>query len=108
MNNRGFFWVISGASVEAGWAYGLKYANTPFEWVITALLVCCSFWAFMMSFKYLSASMAYTMFIGFGTIFIVGAEIVINYFNNQSISFLRILFILLIIIGVLGLKRSEA
>ena len=48
------------------------------------------------------------MFIGFGTIFIVGAEIVTNYFNNQSISFLRILFILLIIIGVLGLKRSEA
>ena len=62
----------------------------------------------MMSFKYLSASVAYTMFIGFGTIFIVGAEIVTNYFNNQSISFIRILFILLIIIGVLGLKRSEA
>ena len=31
-----------------------------------------------------------------------------NYFNNESISFIRILFILLIIIGVLGLKRSEA
>ena len=62
----------------------------------------------MMSFKYLSASIAYTMFIGFGTIFIVGAEIITNYFNNQSISFLRILFILLIIIGVLWRKRSEA
>lgn len=108
MSNKGFFWVISGASVEAGWAYGLKYADSSLEWMITAGLVCFSFWAFMMSFKYLSASVAYTMFIGFGTVFIVGAEIVRNYFDGQSISFLRILFILLIIIGVLGLKRSEA
>ena len=108
MSNKGFFWVILGATFECGWAYGLKYANTTLEWIVTALLICYSFSSFMLSFRYLSASVAYTMFIGFGTIFIVGAEIVTNYFNNESISFIRILFILLIIIGVLGLKRSEA
>ncbi|ARR00270.1 SMR family transporter [Campylobacter porcelli] len=108
MSNKGFFWVIVGATFEASWAYGLKYANAPLEWIATAILVCCSFLSFMLSFKYLSVSVAYTMFIGFGTIFIVGAEIITNYFNNDSISFLRILFILLIIIGVLGLKRSQA
>ena len=108
MSNKGFFWVILGATFECGWAYGLKYANTTLEWIATALFICCSFLSFMLSFRYLSASVAYTMFIGFGTIFIVGAEIVTNYFNNESISFIRILFILLIIIGVLGHKRSEA
>ncbi|RUT50601.1 DMT family transporter [Campylobacter fetus] len=108
MSNKGLFFVIFGAIVEGGWAYGLKYADSNLEYIITIILICCSFFLFMAAFKYLPASVAYTLFIGFGTLFIVGTEIISDYFRGSGIDFLRIVFIFTLIIGVLGLKRSES
>lgn len=101
MSNKGLFFVIFGAIVEGGWAYGLKYADSNLEYLITIILICCSFFSFMAAFKYLPASVAYTLFI-------VGTEIISDYFRGSSIDFLRIVFIFTLIIGVLGLKRSES
>ncbi len=43
MSNKGLFFVIFGAIVEGGWAYGLKYADSNLEYLITIILICCSF-----------------------------------------------------------------
>ncbi|AII15171.1 multidrug efflux system protein, EmrE family [Campylobacter iguaniorum] len=107
MSNKGFVFVIIGAIVECGWAYGLKHANSNLEYGITALLVCASFFIFMQAFKYLPASVAYTLFVGFGAFFIVLAEMATDYYNGNEINLLRVFFIATLLAGVFGLKRLE-
>ncbi|ANE32957.1 chaperonin [Campylobacter hyointestinalis] len=102
--NKGLFFVLLGAIFECGWAYGLKHADSNLEYLITICFICVSFFSFMSAFKYLLASVAYTLFIGFGTLFIVSAEILTDYFNRNSVDYLRLFFIATLLVGVLGIK----
>ena len=89
MSNRGFLWIFLGAVAECGWAYGLKHASNLSEFLLTTLLV----------------SISYAVFVGFGTAFIVIAEIVSDYAASGIMpNFIRLFFIATLILGVLGLK----
>ncbi|MBE9835893.1 chaperonin [Campylobacter concisus] len=105
MSNRGFLWIFLGAVSECGWAYGLKHASNLSEFLLTTLLVSISFVSFMKALKYLPVSISYTVFVGFGTVFIVIAEIVSDYAASGIMpNFIRLFFIATLILGVLGLK----
>ena len=109
MQTKGFLWVLGGAVVECGWAYGLKHASSAPEIALTAMLVCVSFTSFIMAMKYLPVSVAYTVFVGFGAFFIVVAESVSEYSSSgQTPDLLRLFFIATLIAGVLGLKRLKS
>ena len=108
MSNKGFLYVMIGALAECGWGYGLKHASGGLENLATAGLVCVSFFMFMLAFKYLPTSVAYTLFVGFGAFFIVIAEIVSEYASGSEINLMRVFFITTLVAGVLGLKRLKA
>ncbi|WP_107686270.1 DMT family transporter [Campylobacter concisus] len=109
MSNKGFLYVMIGALAECGWAYGLKHASGGLENLATAGLVCVSFFMFMLAFKYLPTSVAYTVFVGLGAFFIVVAESVSEYTSNgQAPDPLRLFFIATLVAGVLGLKRLKS
>ncbi len=64
---------------------------------------------FMLAFKYLPTSVAYTVFVGLGAFFIVVAESVSEYTSNgQAPDPLRLFFIATLVAGVLGLKRLKS
>lgn len=60
-----------------------------------------SFVFLYLSFKYLPVSVAYAVWIGIGT---AGAVLINMFLFNESKSFDRIISVLLVIIGVVGLK----
>ena len=105
MSNRGFLWILLGAVAECGWAYGLKHASNLGEFLLTTALVSISFVSFMKALKYLPVSISYAVFVGFGTAFIVIAEIISDYAANGALpNFIRLFFIATLILGVFGLK----
>ena len=66
------------------------------------------FISFMKALKYIPISISYAVFVGFGTIFIVIAEIISDYAANGALpNFIRLFFIATLILGVLGLKRAK-
>ena len=108
MQTKGFLWVLGGAVAECGWAYGLKHASNLGEFLLTTVLVSVSFISFMKALKYIPLSISYAVFVGFGTIFIVFAEIISGYIASGALpNFLRLFFIATLILGVLGLKRVK-
>lgn len=64
MNTRGLILIIIGAMFECAWAFGLKHAQGPFEIFLTVVCVVASFGIFMLSFKYVGASIAYVVYTG--------------------------------------------
>ncbi|ASM34333.1 chaperonin [Campylobacter sputorum subsp. bubulus] len=105
IKNKGLFFVIFGAILECGWVYGLKYANSNLAYLGTAAILVVSFFTFALSFKYLPPSVAYTLYIGLGTFFVMLSEIAIEITNGVSIEILRIFFVFTLLYGILGLKR---
>ena len=109
MQTKGFLWVLGGAVAECGWAYGLKHAQDAVGFALTAALVCVSFVSFIKALKYIPVSVAYTVFVGLGALFVVIAEIVSEFrASGQTPDLLRLFFIATLIAGVLGLKRLKS
>lgn len=107
VSNKGLAFVLLGSIFECGWAYGLKHSSTQVEYLFTICGVCVSFFSFMQAFKYLSASIAYALFVGFGTLFIVTADMITGYMNGENLHLLRLIFIFTLVVGVLGLKSIK-
>lgn len=100
--NKGFLFVVVGAIFECGWVYALKFANSNFEYFLTVLVVFASTFFFLQSFKYLPTSLAYTLYVGLGALFVVVVEIVVT----GDFEFLRVLAIFTLLIGIYGLKKA--
>ena len=89
---------------EVGWAVGLKYTEWftrlwPSVWTIAAMAI--SFFFLSYSLKTLPIGTAYAVWTGIGA---VGTVIFGILILNESANIWRLLSILLIIIGILGLK----
>ena len=101
-------WVIlllAGLS-EIGWAVGLKYTEGftrlwPSAFTLVALLV--SVWLLGVSMKTLPLSVAYGIWVGIGT---VGTVLVGTMVLGETVSIIKLLSVVLIIGGVIGLKLS--
>ncbi|QKY71671.1 multidrug efflux SMR transporter [Lentibacillus sp. CBA3610] len=93
--------VVIAAAFEVGWATGLKYANDTLTWTLTAIAVFISFWVLLKAATLLPTSTAYAVFAGLGT---VGTVIVDIVFFNASINIWMILFVVLLLVGIIGLK----
>lgn len=80
---------------------GLKYANTPPLYALTALGIAFSFFCMMKAVKVLEVGVAYSVFVGLGTTSIVLAE---YFYYHLPLNPLKLLFITAIFISVFGLK----
>ena len=93
---------------EIFWAIGLKYTDgftklIPSLLTIFAMLI--SFWLLSISLKTLPLGTAYAIWVGIGTIGTVIAGVILF---NDSLNLLRIVSIIFIILGIIGLKITTS
>lgn len=101
--NKGFLFVVIGAIFECAWVYGLKFANSNLEYVLTGFTVLTSTFFFLNSFKYLPTSVAYIFYVGLGAFFVVVVEIAVT----REFEPLRILAVFMLMVGIYGLSREN-
>lgn len=93
---------------EIFWAIGLKYTD-GFTKLISSLLtifaMLISFWLLSISLKTLPLGTAYAVWVGIGTIGTVIAGVILF---NDSLNLLRIVSIIFIILGIIGLKITTS
>ena len=89
---------------EIGWAIGLKYTdgfNKLWPSVFTIATMILSFYFLSSAVKTIPIGTAYAIWTGIGA---VGTAIFGIILFNESKEFIRIFFIFLIVIGIVGLK----
>ena len=95
--------VILSGLIEVVWVTCLNYAHNTFTWLITLLFIALSFYLMLSATKQLPVGTVYAVFVGIGA---AGTVIVDMLFINHVISPMKLLFIILLIIGIIGLKLS--
>lgn len=92
---------------EIGWAIALKYSHgftRIIPSVITIVVMISSFFLLAQSLKTIPIGTAYAIWTGIG---IVGTVILGIILFDEPISFIRLLFLSLILIGIVGLKLNQ-
>lgn len=106
--------VFVAAFFEVGWVIGLNHADSVLTWGGTIIAIVISFYFLITAGRTLPVGTVYAVFVGLGTAGTVVSDIV---FFGQPFEVGKILFILLLLVGVIGLKlvtpnateeRSEA
>ncbi len=99
--NIGWVKIFLAVIFELAWVTGLKYANLPWEWAITAASLVGSSYCLITAGNTLPVGTAYSVFVGLGS---VGTILVELLAFNVVPSFLQVIFIVILIAGVIGLK----
>lgn len=99
-----WFILLLAGLFEIVWATGLKYTDgftkiVPSFFTIIAMLI--SFWLLSIAMKTLPLGTSYAIWTGIGTI---GTVLVGIFMLGESVALLKIFFISLILIGIVGLK----
>lgn len=90
--------------LEIGWAVGMKYTDgfsKPLPSTIVLVAALASFWLLGLAMKVLPVGTAYAVWVGIGA---AGAALLGMLLFKEPATAARILCILLIVAGVLGLK----
>jgi len=99
--NRNWRLVIIAGLIEILWAMGLKYSNSWVSWIVVALLIYLSFVVLLRALQTVPVATAYAVFTGIGTAGTVLVEMVVF---GEAFSWTKVFFILLLLVGVIGLK----
>lgn len=99
--NKHWIKVFIGAFFEVIWVSGLKNADTIGMWLITLAAICISFYMMIDASRHLPVGTVYAVFVGLGTVGTVVAEII---FFGEPLMIEKMMLILLLLIGVIGLK----
>jgi len=90
--------------LEVAWAIGMKYTDGFTRWWPTTIVVVAallSFWLLGLAMKTLPVGTAYAVWVGIGA---AGAAVLGMFLFAEPASFARVLCLLLIVAGVMGLK----
>lgn len=96
-----WLYVLLAAIVEIFWVVGLRYAETPVEWIGTVIAIIISFYAIIKACEQLPSGTVYAVFTGSGAAAIVFVDFLLF---NADFSWAKMSFISIIIIGVIGIK----
>ncbi len=99
--NANWMKVFVGAFFEVFWVIGLKHATGFWSWTGTVISIIVSFYLIIMAGRKLPVGTVYAVFVGLGTAGTVISEII---FFGEPIKVEKIMLILLLLVGVLGLK----
>ena len=89
---------------EIFWAVGLKYSDgftKLFPTIFTIVTMIISFYLLSLALKALPIGTAYAVWVGIGTVVTVFAGIMLF---GESMTLIRVISILFILIGIVGLK----
>ncbi|MCK1998825.1 multidrug efflux SMR transporter [Psychrobacillus psychrodurans] len=93
--------VYIAALFEVLWVIGLKHADDFWTWTGTIIAIFISFYVMIMAGRKLPVGTVYAVFVGLGTAGTVFSEIL---FLGEPFRMEKILLILLLLAGVIGLK----
>ncbi|WP_188207746.1 DMT family transporter [Alkalibacillus aidingensis] len=93
--------LLAGAFFEVIWVIGLKHASNVSTWLITVVAIFLSFYLLIISTQKLPVGTAYAVFAGLGTAGTVIAEFL---FFGEPFDLVKMAFISLLLIGIVGLK----
>lgn len=100
------YWIILliAGLFEVAWAIGLKYTDgfsklVPSIFTITSMIISMGLLAYAL--KHIPVGTAYAVWTGIGA---VGTAILGIILFNESKEFVRVFFIFLIVVGIVGLK----
>ncbi|AXI10895.1 QacE family quaternary ammonium compound efflux SMR transporter [Oceanobacillus sp. 143] len=99
--NKEWIKVFIAAFFEIFWVIGLKHANDFWSWSGTAISIFISFYLMIMAGRKLPVGTVYAVFVGLGTAGTVFSEIL---FFGEPFKVEKILLILVLLAGVIGLK----
>jgi len=98
------WWLLTAAGLmEIVWVAGLKHSTEWWHWLITAASIAYSFKVLLDAAAVLPLGTVYVVFTGIGTGGTAVAEIVVF---GEPVLPLKLLFIALLAVGVLGLKAA--
>jgi paired small multidrug resistance pump len=99
--NTNWIKVFVAAFFEVFWVIGLKHADDFLTWAGTGISIIISFYLMIMAGRKLPVGTVYAVFVGLGTAGTVISEII---FFSEPFKMSKILLILLLLTGVIGLK----
>lgn len=102
-----WFYLIIGGFLEIGWALGMKFSKGFTELVpsvVTVILILFSFYLFSQAMKQIPLGTAYAIFTGIGA---AGTAIIGMAFLGEYASFSKIIFIVLLLTCIIGLKLTS-
>ncbi|MGO2083766.1 DMT family transporter [Vagococcus sp.] len=95
--------VVIAALFEVSWVIGLKHADSILEWGVTLVAIFMSFYLMIKAGEKIPVGTVYAVFVGLGT---VGTVIVGAALFGENLTLAKLFFIILLMIGVVGLKTS--
>ncbi|MBU8920078.1 SMR family transporter [Neobacillus sp. 114] len=93
--------VFFAAFFEVFWVVGLKHADNVWEWAGTVVSIIISFYALIAAGNKLPVGTVYAVFVGLGTAGTIISDIL---FFGEPFDLVKILLILVLLAGVVGLK----
>jgi paired small multidrug resistance pump len=99
--NRNWTLVIIAGILEILWVMGLKYSSNWISWVATLIVIYLSFVVLLKATEKLPVATVYAVFTGIGT---AGTVIMGMVIFDETFSWTKIFFIVLLLTGILGLK----
>lgn len=99
----GWVLVVVAAALEILWASMLKYADSFAMWALVFILIAASFLMLIKAYKAIPIATAYAVFVGIGTL---GTYAVSVMFLGEPVSVRQIIFLLILLIGIIGLKLT--
>jgi len=99
--NKDWIKVVAAAFFEVFWVIGLKHAYDFWTWAGTIISIVISFYVLIMAGRKLPVGTVYAVFVGLGTAGTVLSEII---FFGEPFKMSKILLIVLLLAGVIGLK----
>ncbi len=103
-----WIYLFAAGLLECGWAIGLKYTDgfsKPVPSVLTVAAMAASFWLLSIAMKTIPVGTAYAVWTGIGA---VGVAILGMVLFEESREAARLVCLLLIVAGILGLKFTSA
>lgn len=101
-----WLYLIIAGICEIAWAFGLKYSDgftNPVPTILTIIGIIISFYLFSKSIKVLPIGTAYAVFTGIGA---AGTVIIGMLFLNETASLMKIVLVIILLSGILGLKLT--
>lgn len=102
--NKAWIYVVLTSLSELVWIYGFNTASTWWHWVLIVSFIILDLHFLAKACEGLPTGTVYAIFAGFGT---VGTFLMDIFIFHENIKLVSVFFIMLIILGVVGLKLSD-
>ncbi|WP_424244549.1 paired small multidrug resistance pump [Elusimicrobium posterum] len=101
---KSWIYVFLTCLFELMWVYGFNVASAPWHWAVIVLIIISDFYFLAKACEYLPTGTVYAMFSAIGT---MGIALMDIFLFEAPVSYLKLIFVGVIIVGVVSLKLAD-